>query len=425
MNKYISKARFITLGMAVAFIPFSVRCCHWTLLAFIIVCLAEGNLPEKWRVILKNPLAWILPVFFLLYLAGVLYSSNQENAWSNIDKKIAFLLAPLVIVSANPFTKKELQRIAWIFVASCFVGTVLCYTNALVVSSSGQPLWNFGPAQPYLALHPDSSPLWPYFSYTGLASGIDIHPTYFALYLYVCMLVLIRSLATRFDWSYVAIVVYFLVFIVLLSSRIVVLVTVATVVAVVASSGGRKSWITGISALVIIAGTILVNPVAQYRNTEEYRKSNFSWPPAAISDNPISIRMSLWWLGFNAVGEVNPLIGTGTGHVNDTMAALSDRYDVHNTLNTSDPHNQYLHTFIALGAVGLSWLLVVFAAPLVILYRQKKFLACVGLVSFMCICMTESALELQKGIILFTLFVSLTGNAAREWRFSPQRLKYA
>lgn len=408
-----------------AFIPFSVRYCHWAFLLFLILCLAEGNFGEKAKVILKNPLAWILPVFFVLHLAGVFYSSNEAQAWSDLDKKMAFILAPLVIVSANPFTKVELRRLAWIFVAACFLGTVVCLANAFTVSASGQPLWNFGPEQPYIALHPDASLLWPYFSYVGLASGIDIHPTYFALYLYVCMLVLIRNLSMKFQWSMVALIIYFLVFIVLLSSRVVLLMTVLTIVAVIATGGIRKSWMIGVTALVIIAGTLVINPVAQYRNTQEYRKSGFAWPPAAFSDNSISIRTSLWWLSLNAVSEVNPIFGTGTGDVKDTMAALSDQYDVHNILNTSDPHNQYLHTFIALGTVGLAWLLLVFAAPLVMLYRQREFLACLGLVSFMGVCMTESALELQKGIILFTLFVSLAGNAAREWRFSTQRLKYA
>ncbi|HZY81728.1 MAG TPA: O-antigen ligase family protein [Cyclobacteriaceae bacterium] len=383
----------------------------------MITCLLEGNFAEKGKLFVQNPLAWILPAFFLLHLTGVLYSGNTSNAWANIDKKIAFLIAPLIIVTANPFTKKELQQLAWIFVATCFAGTIICYANA-ISTSGGQALWNFGPQQPYMELHPGASPLWTYFSYMGLASGIGIHPTYFALYLYVCILIVMR-LNNRMTLPLIA---YFLIFIVLLSSRIVVLVSIFTLIIALAN---KKSWMIGVGALTLIAVILFINPVARYRNTQEYREQNFNWPPAAFSDNPISIRTSLWWLSLNAVREVNPLIGSGTGDVNDTMVALADKYDVHNVLNTSDPHNQYLHTFIALGALGLAMLLAVFMVPLRLLFRQREFLACMGLISFMCVCMTESALELQKGIILFTLFVSLTGNVAREWRFSTQGLKYA
>jgi hypothetical protein len=87
-------------------------------------------------------------------------------------------------------------------------------------------------------------------------------------------------------------------------------------------------------------------------------------------------------------------------------------------LNTSDPHNQYLHTYIALGVVGLLALFAVFLTPLWILFRQKEFLACAGLMAFMLICLTESALELQKGIVLFALCVSIVGNQLKEWRLS-------
>lgn len=208
----------------------------------------------------------------------------------------------------------------------------------------------------------------------------------------------------------------------LLSSRVIVLISIATIIAIIIQ---KKHWIIGAAVLVVATVALFINPVAQYRNTQEYREQNFSWPPAAFSDNPISIRTSIWWLSLKAVREVKPIIGTGTGDVNDTMVALADKYDVHNVLNTSDPHNQYLHTFIALGAIGLAMLLAVFLVPLRILFRQREFLACIGLISFMCVCMTESALELQKGIILFALFVALTGNVAREWRFSTQGLKYA
>jgi O-antigen ligase len=184
----------------------------------------------------------------------------------------------------------------------------------------------------------------------------------------------------------------------------------------------KETLVAGVAAMSVV---VLLNPLAFYRNLQEYTSSNFTIPPASLSDNPISIRTSLWWLSGQAISEINPVFGSGTGDVNDTIAILADKHNAHNILNTSDPHNQYLHTFIALGAVGLLALLAVFFAPLLMLFKQREFLACVGLIAFMVICLTESALELQKGIVLFSLFVSLTGNQFREWRFMTQRLKYA
>jgi O-antigen ligase len=418
VNSFISKARFITLGLAVVFLPFSVRFCHLWLLLFVIICLFEGDFANKGRLIVQNPLAWILPVFFLLHVIGVFYSEDVTNAWSNVDKKLAFLLAPLIIVSAKLFTKREIHWLMWLFLGACVAGSLFCvYAINFVVDPS---IWNLGPREPYEALHPGVSEWWPYFSYIHLASGIDMHPTYMSLYLLICALIVFKTIDNR--WVSAVLIVYILVFIVFLSSRIVVI-CATLIVFGIAISNSRRSLMIACGVIMLLA--LFLNPVALYRNTQEYTRTNFTLPPAALSTNPITIRMSLLWLSFRAIRETNPIAGTGTGDVEDTIAALQEKHNVHNVLNTSDPHNQYLHTYLALGAVGLLTLLAAFATPLWILLRQREFLVSAGLAAFMVVCLTESALELQKGIVLFTLCVSIIGNQVREVAFGSQRLKYA
>ncbi len=404
------KVRFITLGLALAFLPFSMRFCHLFLLLFMIACLFEGSFSQRSKVIAQNPLAWILPTFFILHLISVAWSDNVSNAWANVDKKMMFFLAPLIIVSGVPFAKDEIRKLLWIFLTACMIGSIACILNAAMISANDEPLWNFGPPAPFIALHPDASNKWPYFSYIGLASGIGIHPTYFALYLLGCVLIVLRTITT--PWLMVSLVIYLVAFIVLLSSRVVVIATVLTLLLAIPK---RKILIAAVLFMITV---LVINPVALYRNAQEYTQSNFTMPPASFNDNPINIRTSLWWLSANAIGEINPIIGAGAGDVEDTVAALADLHNVHNSLGTSDPHNQYIHTFIALGAVGLLTLLAVFAIPLVILFQSKEFLGCAGLIAFMAVGMTESVLEVQKGIVLFSLFIALIGNQLREWRFS-------
>jgi O-antigen ligase len=409
VNNFVLKARVITLGSAVVFLPFSVRFCHLSLVLFLIVSLFEGDFINRGRRIAQNPLGWLLPLFFLLHVVGVFYSEDVANAWTNVDKKIAFVLAPLIIVSAKPFTKKEINWLMWAFVGACLIGTFVClYATNFAV----EPVWNLGPKEPYEALHPGTE-WWAYLSYIHLASGIDMHPTYLSLYLLVCILIVVKTIENR--WISTALIVYFLVFIVFLSSRIVILSTALTIIGIAIGNSRRGLMV---ACAVVMLTAIILNPVSLYRNAQEYTRSNLALPPAAMSDNPITIRMSLLWLSAQAIPETNPLLGTGTGDVERTLAALQEKYNVHNVLHTSDPHNQYLHTYIALGAVGLLLLFAVFLTPMWILFRQKEFLACAGLMAFMLISLTESMLELQKGIVLFTLCVSLAGNQLKDFRFS-------
>jgi len=407
---FISKARYYTLGAAVALLPFSIAYCHLFLLLFMIVCLCEGNFGERIRVITQNPLTWLLPVLFLMYVAGLFYSSDERNALSNIEKKFAFLVVPLIVASAMPFDKEEIKKLTWVFLCACLVGTIVCLINSFFILDGGG--WNLGPVEPYLSLHPDAPAWWPFFSYIHLASGIGMHPTYLSLYLLICILIVLRTIEKR--WLSIALIVYMLSFIIMLSSRVVVLISVITLL--IAIPRGR------LLIMGVIVAALLLNPVALYRNTQEYTATNFLLPPAQMSDNPISIRVSLLWLSAKAMVAVNPLVGTGTGDVEDTISKLADKYNTHNVLNTSDPHNQYIHTYIALGVVGLLMLLIVFAVPLLMLFQKREFWVCAGLVAFMVVCLTESALERQKGVVLFSLFVGLTGNQLREWKSSNASL---
>jgi O-antigen ligase len=76
--------------------------------------------------------------------------------------------------------------------------------------------------------------------------------------------------------------------------------------------------------------------------------------------------------------------------------------------NTYNAHNQYIQTTIAYGLVGLSIFVMAVFAPVFLCYQQKRntfyliFLLC-----FAFVCVTESILELNKGIIWYSFFNSL------------------
>lgn len=415
MNESILlKARFVALAATLAALPFSIAICHLCLGLFLIITLLEGKSSERIRIVLRNPLVWLPIAWFMLHLAGVFISSNTDGAWSQVEKKATFLLAPLVLGSATAFSKSEIDRLAMVFVAACVVGTFVCFGHAILTADATTPFWNFGPSKPFQDLHPDASNLWPYFTYIGFASGIGIHPTYFAFYLLVCLLILIERQWLNQTWTLV-LMLYLVGVIFLLSSRIVVLLTFATCLFFAIKSKHQvvHRWILAGCVALVAAGLLLLNPVANYRNTQEYTRTNLQWPPAPMSDNPINIRVSLWWLSTQAISTVNPLIGTGPGDVKDRIHQLADELNVHNKLDTYDPHNQFIYTYLGLGAIGLAILFAMLVVALRSLWKAGCWTGVAALLAWICVCLTESALESQKGIVLFTLFVSLAANQLR------------
>ncbi len=79
----------------------------------------------------------------------------------------------------------------------------------------------------YHDLHPFDSEKWLIFSYVSLSEGINIHPTYFSLYLELCIIFLLQQLH-RIHSGLIKTgigirTLYFALFVICLASRIVIL----------------------------------------------------------------------------------------------------------------------------------------------------------------------------------------------------------
>ena len=156
--------------------------------------------------------------------------------------------------------------------------------------------------------------------------------------------------------------------------------------------------------LVLCSFLLYINPISRYRNLQEITITSLDIESNSLYKNSTQIRASLWWLGVKSYARVNPIWGTGTDDVFTVMKQTSDEYNVTNTLDSYDPHNQYLFTLIGLGLLGLTLLLGLMAFSLYSGLAQHNYLFVAFILLFCLLCTTETALELQKGIAFFALF---------------------
>lgn len=403
----------VTLLAGVVSMPYSVRFCHVSLALFFLNWLIEGDLKAKAAWLAQHPLAWLLPAFFFVHLAGLFYTKDLAAGWNNVEKKISMLLLPLAMASTARYSKTELAYIFSAFVAACFVGTLVCIGHSLATTMHGMTAENFSaPTQSLFDnLNPGAALAWMNFSYLGLSSGIGMHPTYLGLYLLMDMFLLVymsRQHRTISGVLLVGLLSYFSVFIIFLSSRVIIVAAVVMAIATVIFLGqsATKKAIAAVAILALFTVVLYINPVSRYRGLQELFSIDHRQIPN-YATNSTDIRLSLLWLSAHAAVGVNPLIGAGTGATEQSIHALTADHDMTNILNTYDPHNQFLHTFISLGIVGLGTLLLVFIAPLIVAWQKKSYLHILFSGAFMIVCLTESALELQKGIVFFSLFGSL------------------
>ena len=396
--------------------PFSIQVCHWSYLVFVGCWLLEGNWNHRLALLKSNKLAFLFPLFFLVHVAGMFYTGNTASGWIQLEKKAAYFIIPLTLASTMRLSGATAQLLMKVFVAACVAGTLVCLGNASWMIMTGSPQQNFSQftLNEFLRFNPDASMTWMNFSYATLSSGIGIHPTYFGLYLSLCLMILIylsdRDHVTSAERRIAPyLFCYLLVFIFFLSSRITIIAAAAiSMTALVVVARHRKwSFVLARQAFAVAAFALIVysNPVSRYRGLQEPTAA--STDKVAHATTSIDIRLSLLRLSHRAGPSVNPWIGAGTGSGVDVIRSAGAEHGITNVLDTYDPHNQFIYTFFELGSLGLLVLLAALFIPLYHAWKRRLYLYLGLALVFIAVCLTESALELQKGIVLFTFFGSL------------------
>ncbi|MDQ2657421.1 MAG: O-antigen ligase family protein [Bacteroidota bacterium] len=411
-HKYIMVA---ALCVSVAALPFSVKICHGAIIILLLNWAAEGDWRAKQAVVRHSLLLQVFIGFFLIQLAGLFLSDSIFHGWFSLEKKIFLLMLPLALATSSVrLTRRDVQRVMWVFVAACLAGTFLCILHSWQetshLASQAVRVDNYLGTTPYFELHKDASEKWLIVSYASLASGIGIHPTYFSLYLAFCisfLLAVFPAVTSRLQRAgMLTLVLYLTLLVVFLSSRIMIagLSVIYLVVLLKTFQNKARVWSAAAMGLIFFFAAVLyANPVTRYRNLEEVRASTFDIQPAGHYANAAQIRVSLWWLALSCLPDLNPLFGSGTGDVEKVMSRASEKYRITNSIQSLDPHNQYLYSLLANGVPGLAVLMLALFVPAYCAWAQKDLLLISFLFLFSILCLTESAFELQKGIVFYAI----------------------
>jgi O-antigen ligase len=423
----MSQAREIThkrimvaaLMLTVAALPFSIKICHAGLVLLLVNWMFEGGWQTKLSVLRQSLLLQIIIALFLLQSLGVAYSESFSTGWFSLEKKIFFLLVPVALATtAIRLNQNEIKLVLATFLTACFAGTLLCalyaWNQTELVHAGSLPVKSYLSTSSYYKLHQRESENWLLFSYVALSDGIRIHPTYFSLFLAFCVIFLFHELqvtksavAKAVSW---VMIFYFSVFCIFLSSRVVLLGLLGVFTGLLIYTFlGKQKVVALILAAILSALSFLMflNPVSRYRGIEEIHLSSFDIQERRQYTNATEIRASLWWLSLQSLKELPLLFGAGTGDVEEIMFQSSNKYNVTNVINSLDPHNQYLYTLLQNGLIALLFVTLYLTLPLYLAWAQRDFLLFGFAFLFALLCFTESALELQKGIVFYSLFSAL------------------
>lgn len=390
---------WLCIGIVVSFVFFPIGVSILGIVLFIFWLLTNnfkkaGPVSNRWLVILFSGL--YLPV-----LIGMFYSDNLGNALFKTQQKSALALFPLVFGFSQILQAESVRKISFSFVVSTLAGCLYClllgsvhfFQTGNVELLNGHPLVMLKEMNPYL------------MGFMCVMANVFCYET-----------LLKKDYYSSFHkWSLFVSIIIFSVFIVLIGNRMMIFCWSF------ASSFYYLKLVSSIWLKVIIPTTVAVIFVlavffvpALNRQVKELvdRSSNTKIPldqdgSLGRSWGGKAIRVAIWECSFDMIKE-NPLLGVGSGDAQDALQLAYEKrmFYFASRYNRYNAHNQYLQELVSAGFLGLIIWLGCLLIPLAIAWKKNHRTYIIFLLCIICMSITESVLEISKGIVLYSFLNS-------------------
>lgn len=397
--------------LVVLTLPFPILLNSYLIFLFFICWLLSGQWKVKTDSFLKNRYAFLMIGFYLIHIAGFFYSTNSADGLMDLEKKMSFLVFPIVFFSGFPFSDRFVFKVLHCFVASCFVASLIC-----ILYASYQ--WMGG----------DSS----YFFYHKLGQILDFHAVYFSMYIGFALLFLVHSLlvqgktfSVRKKLIYALLQLFFIGMLILLSSKTMLVLVFSLLAYLGFSLYGlpgqtrlKVAFVTVFLAVLFFVAFLIPNVRSRFKEiiVDEYSQTNplFLDDYAGYHFTGAAIRLAIWKTAFEIIKEQKAwLLGVGIGDTQDLLTAkyhakhIYQGDELHEGFMHYNAHNQFIQFLLAVGLAGLIWFVIIMLELVRIAKSRKDILLLLFVILFAGFCITESVLCRQKGIIFFTFFSCL------------------
>lgn len=374
----------------------------------IVAWLCSGQWNEKWQRLRASKPTWLFVLLGVLYITGVAWSENTEEAVSSIVVKLSVFIFPVVFATLR-FEYKQTKRILQSLLAGLIaVGAFMIVRSMFTNSNPDVDVW----------------------SYQELSRDL-MHPSYLSLYYVIGIMIcfhgiLLRDVPVNRKAAGVSFVLFFCILIFMLASKtgIISLVMIFLFYIGYAIVRFKRYVVAGAALVALVAGFFIAlrafpSLKARLDNMTEVLSSDKPIDPSEVESN--RVRLLIWQQDMQLISE-HPLTGVGTGDVQDE---LMKKYDETGMTGAQEKrlnaHSQYFQTGIALGLPGLLLLCGIFLAAFTVAVRRRYGFAALLTVLLAFNFIPESMLQLQAGTFLFGFFFAFILFAADTAVISPKR----
>ncbi|MDN3642105.1 O-antigen ligase family protein [Lutimonas halocynthiae] len=232
---------------------------------------------------------------------------------------------------------------------------------------------------------------WGELSYKRLFFFFDMHPSYYALFSIIAIIILLFTqtikLKKLLKWSFILIHVIMIIF---LSSKTGIISLFIVLLAYLFIGQSNKNRLIGVSAILLLALIIAKTPSTEIRLKNAYRSFSSEQNPLKI--NSTSERLLLW----NSIADLNLkelFIGAGNSGGRDRI--------MKSTGIDKNMHNQFLQSLLNAGFIGFSLTTVFVLLPL--FFKRNIFTVSLVLIVFLNL-LFENMLDRIWGITAISFF---------------------
>ena len=365
-------------------------------LVVVITGIVKKELTFKFNIILLG-VSLFLP-FYSLYAMNAI---DPQEAMFGIEKKLSFVLFPLVFSFVPTFylNKRFLENG---FLISLFLMLFLCYLGAFFNYEEH----NYDTA----------------YLFSSHFSGLFHHPTYVSVFCALGIFMLFKrweAPMTMREHLFSAVGILFLLYthvhLESLSGLLFAVLLMACLVGYWLFKKQGWTLLIGVFTLGILVSYLafyfmpsLLNNVSDSVSfVSNYVKDPYAYthlPRGEIRGN--DARLILWTASAEILHE-HPN-GVGVGNLPATMEAKLLEYGQVNLAKEHlNPHNQFFHTAVETGWIGLLWLLGILISMLWYGWKYKQGILILVVCAFAFNSLFESMLERQSGIVFWLLWSCL------------------
>jgi O-antigen ligase len=330
----------------------------------------------------------------LLHVISYFSSENKSAALSAIEIKLCFLAFPVLFFGSN-LNATQVKKIVISFVSGCILVSFLCIFRAS-----------------YLYFFKDTNA----FFYSDFS--YFMHPSYMAMYSVFSLLIVIlfykKWLAhlqlLNLKLGFIASILVVTIF--LCSSKmgiITAILLLPSTFSVFFYNQGYKKTIIGLIitsfVLVSVSYKLFPSPFKRFQTAISVTKSSQTIDKSDAEST--AVRILIWKESIKLI-QNKFWFGTSAGDVNDKLIESYEKEGLTGALTKKlNAHNEFLQTFIGIGFIGFSLLLIMTLFLIVYSFAKKNYILMLFSILISLNFMVESMLQTQAGFTFFTLFLCL------------------